>query len=182
MALTQASPDVVNPTQTGLTTIGTLTGLTVNGTGLTVNGKSTFNGTTSTLATKIINALEKITISATAATGTINYDITTQSIIYYTSNASNNWTLNFYGNGSTTLDSLMAVGEAVSVVFMAQQGSSAFYNNAITVDTSATVTTKWQGGAAPTAGNTNSIDVYSYSIIKTATSTFTVLASQTRFA
>jgi hypothetical protein len=44
------------------------------------------------------------------------------------------------------------------------------------------VTPEWQGGAAPTAGNVNSIDVYSYTIIKTGSATFTVLASQTQFA
>jgi len=44
------------------------------------------------------------------------------------------------------------------------------------------VTPKWQGGTAPTAGNASSVDVYAYTVIKTANATFTVLASQSRFA
>ena len=121
------------------------------------------------------------TVSATAATGTINFDVKTQGVLYYTTNASANWTLNFRGDGSTALDTLMAIGETRTVTFMATQGSPAYYNNAIQVD-GTSVTAKWQGGASPTVGNTGSIDIYTYSIIKTASATFTVLASQTRFA
>ena len=44
------------------------------------------------------------------------------------------------------------------------------------------VTPKWSGGTAPTAGNASSIDVYTFVVIKTASATFTVLASQTKFA
>jgi len=42
------------------------------------------------------------------------------------------------------------------------------------------VTIKWQS-AVPTAGNASGIDVYTYTVIKTAAATFTVLASVTPF-
>ena len=124
---------------------------------------------------------ETTTVSATAATGTVNYDVITQGVLYYTTSASANWTTNFRGNSTTTLNTLMAVGETRTVTFLVAQGATAYYNNAVTVD-GTSVTPKWQGGAAPTSGNPSSIDIYTYSIIKTASATFTVLASQTRFA
>jgi hypothetical protein len=124
---------------------------------------------------------ETATVSATAATGTINFDTLTQAVLYYTSNASGNWTVNVRGNSGTTLNSLMATGQSFSITFLVTQGGTAYYNNAFAVDGSS-VTPKWQGGTAPTSGNTSGIDIYTYAIIKTANATFTVLASQTKFA
>jgi hypothetical protein len=151
------------------------------GTATTFTAKQTFTGSTSVLASKLVNALETVTISATAATGTINYDVTTQSVLYYTTNASANWTVNFRASGTTSLDTAMATGESVTVAFLVTQGATAYYNSAVQVD-GASVTPKWQGGSAPTAGNASSIDVYTYTIIKTGAAAFTVLAAQTRFA
>ncbi len=126
-------------------------------------------------------AAETVTIAASAATGTVNFDVSTQSILYYTSNASGNWTLNIRGNSSTTLNSIMSTGQSVTVTFLATQGSPAYYASALTVDGSS-VTPKWSGGSAPTSGNTNGIDVYTYTLIKVGSGSFTALASQTRFA
>ena len=124
---------------------------------------------------------ETTTVSATAATGTVNYDVATQSVLYYTTNASANWTLNIRGSASATLNSLMSTGQTITVTFMVTQGATAYYNSAVTIDGSA-VTPKWQGAITPAAGNANSIDAYTYAIVKTAAATFTVLASQTRYA
>lgn len=132
---------------------------------------------------KIITAKEAVTVSATAATGTINYDTITQNVLYYTTNASGNFTINLRGNSGTTMNSLLATGESVTVTFLVTNGSSAKYNSSVQVDgTTSGVTTKWQGGSAPTSGNASSIDAYCYTVIKTGSAAFTVLASQTRFA
>jgi hypothetical protein len=147
----------------------------------TFTGTKTFAGTTSTLAGVLTNAAEVATVSATAATGTIAYDITTQSVLYYTSNASANWTVNFRASSGTSLDTALATGQSVTAAFLVTQGATAYYNSAVQVDGSA-VTPKWQGGTAPAAGNASGIDAYIYTIIKTGSATFTVLASQTRFA
>jgi hypothetical protein len=124
---------------------------------------------------------EVATVSATAATGTINYDITTQSVVYYTSNASANWTVNFRASSGTSLDSAMSTGQSLTAAFLVTQGSTAYFNSAVQVDGSA-VAPKWQGGTAPAAGNASSIDAYTYTIVKTGAGAFTVFASQTRFA
>ena len=134
-----------------------------------------------TMQVRLSAAAETVTISATAATGTINFDVSTQSILYFTSNASANWTLNIRGSSSVTLNSIMSTGQSVTVTHLVTQGSTAYYNSALTIDGSS-VTPKWSGGSAPAAGNVNGVDVYSYTIIKTGSGSFTVFASQTRFA
>lgn len=129
----------------------------------------------------IKRAHETIVTSATAATGTINFDALTQPILYYTSNASGNWTLNVRGDASTTLNNTMEIGRALTIVFMVTNGATPYRQTGFTVDGSA-VTPKWQGGSAPAAGNANSVDSYAVTIMKTANATFSVFESQTRFA
>jgi hypothetical protein len=126
------------------------------------------------------NTKEIVTVSATVATGTVNYDAATQSVLYYTSNASANWTVNIRASSSATLDSTLNVGESLTIAFLVTQGATAYYNSAVQVD-GASVTPKWQGGSAPSSGNVSSVDTYSYTVIKTASATFTVLASLTQF-
>ena len=139
-------------------------------------GRVTFNG-----GGKIQNLAEKVTIAATGTTGTVNYDVVTQAVLYHTTNAAGNFTVNIRGDGSTTLNNIMDTNESITVAFLVTQGGTPYYNNAVTVDGSS-ITPEWQGGAAPTAGNANSIDVYTYTVIKTGDATFTALAAQTQFA
>lgn len=140
---------------------------------LELNGSGTINGAKS--------ILEDVTITASAPTATTNFDYVTQSIQYYTGNASTNFTLNIRGNNSTTFNSLLAAGQAVTLVLMVTNGATPYRPTAFQIDGSA-ITPEWQGGTAPAAGNANSIDVYSFTVIKTAaTPTYVVLASQTQF-
>jgi len=147
----------------------------------TFTATQTFSGTSSATAIVLNDVAEVTTVSATAATGTIAYDVTTQAVLYYTSNASANWTVNFRGSSGTSLNTLMSTGQSMTVAFLVTQGSTAYYNSAVQVDGTGTgVTTRWFGGA-PTAGNASGIDSYRYLIIKTGSATFTVLASNTQF-
>jgi hypothetical protein len=140
-------------------------------------------GTSPVLTTPILKSPEeRLTVSATAATGTVNFDVLTQGVLYYTTNASGNWTLNVRGDGTpTTLNSVLATGDSITIVFLVTQGSTAYYSNAFTID-GTSVTPKYITGTAFSAGNASSIDSYVYTIIKTGSATFTVLASQTKFA
>lgn len=147
----------------------------------TFTARQTFAGSSSVLALALDNAAELATVSATAATGTINFDVTTQSVLYYTNNASGNFTLNFRASSGTSLNTAMNTGDSVTVAFLNTNGGTAYYNSAVQVDGNA-VTPEWQGGTAPTAGNASSVDAYVYTIVKTASATFTVFASQTQFA
>jgi hypothetical protein len=144
-------------------------------------GKQTFQGSTTAIGIKLISAIEGIVISSIATTGTINYDLTTQAMLYHTSSTSGNWTVNFRGNATNSLDSLLSVGESITAVFLATNGTTPRYNTSVTVDSSVVVP-KWQNGVAPTTGNTSSTDIYSYVLIKTAAATFSCFATLTKFA
>jgi hypothetical protein len=125
---------------------------------------------------------ERVNIVGSAATGTVALNTATDSVTYYTTNASANWTINLRGNASLSMNNALATGEVITSVFLNTNGTTAYYPTTIQVDGgTAGVSTKWQGGAAPTAGNASSIDAYSFTVIKTAGSAFTVLASQTQF-
>ena len=182
-AISVANTIGILPVTNGGTGASTLAGANIPVTTATnsFTGLQTFTGSSSVAGAKIFDVLEGATISATAATGTINYDITTQAVLYYTSNASANWTVNFRGSSGTSANTLMATGESMTVAFLVTQGSTAYYNNVVQVDGS-TVTPKYQGGTAWSAGNASSVDVYSYTIIKTGSAAFTVFAAQTKFA
>ena len=168
--------NVANITTSNITTanVTTMSGTT------NYTGTQTFTGSTTAIAAVFQDAAEVATVSATAATGTINYDVTTQSVLYYTTNASANWTVNIRGNSSTSLNTLMSTGQSLTVVFLVSQGATAYYNNAVTIDGSS-VTPKYQGGTAWSSGNASGIDAYSYTIVKTGSAAFTVFASQTQF-
>jgi hypothetical protein len=161
---------------TGNTTLGSTGSNTT-----TINGKLTLASTTTQLSALLNNISETVTIVGSGTSGTINYYITSQSVLYYTSNSTANFTLNFAASSGTSLNLALSVGQSVTVAFLNTNGSTAYYNNAITID-GASVTPKWINGATPSSGYTNSIDTYTYTIIKTASATYTVLATLAKFA
>lgn len=115
-------------------------------------------------------------------TGTINFDVLTQSVLHYTSDATGNWTLNVRGSATRTLDSMFPYGsKSITIALMATNGATAYYQNGFQID-GANVTPKWQGGSAPTSGNPNSIDVYIFTITKNNLGSLLVLGSVTKFA
>jgi hypothetical protein len=139
-------------------------------------------GQDTTLNNVLITAPRETTnIQADATSGTENLNVLNGSHMYHTSNAAGNFTLNVRGNVSTTLDSLLSVGQTATAVFSCTNGATAYYLTALTIDGNAQ-TVKWQGGVAPTAGNASGIDVYTFAITKTASATFMVLGSLTKFA
>ena len=148
--------------------------------GSTAGGVPLARAAGGTLADTVVRGLEEdVNVVASAATGTINLNVETASIWYYTSNATANHTLNIRYSSTVSLNTAMAVGDAITVVWLNTNGTTAYYPNVIQID-GTTVTPKVP--AAITAGNASSIDAYSFTIIKTASATFTVLETQTKFA
>ena len=139
-------------------------------------GRVTLNG-----GGKIQQVAEKVTIAATGTTGVTNFDVITQSVLYHTTAAAGNFTVNLRGDGSTTLNNIMDTGESITVAFLVTNTGTPYYQSAFTIDGSS-VTPEYQGGAAPSAGNANSVDIYTYTVIKTGSAAFTVFAAQTQFA
>jgi hypothetical protein len=125
--------------------------------------------------------IDSTTVAGTAPNATVNINVGVQSIVYLTTSAGANWTVNFRGSNGTPLNLFMVTGQVVTIALMATQGATAYYNSAITID-GASITPKYQGGNAWTAGNASGVDIYTYTIVKTGNSAFTVFTSQTQFA
>lgn len=155
----------------------------------TVGGAALFNSTTEFKAgIDIQQVIETANVSAIViggdgtSAGNTTFDVLEGAVKYHTANVANNWTLNVRGNSTVLLDSVMSTGNTLSLSYIASQNATnTFYQTNMEIDGSA-VTPYWQGGSAPTAGNADSLDVYSFTIIKTAANTYTVLGSQTQFA
>ena len=149
---------------------------------LTLGSPTTTVGNLALNNATIENIQEPANITATAANATINIDILSNVVVYCTANATGNFTVNFRGNAGTTFNNAVPANVSVSASLVTAQGATAYYNSLVQVD-GATVTPKWQGGTAVSGGNPNAIDVYSFTIIKTAaTPTYVVLGSQTKFS
>ena len=145
----------------------------------TWTGTQTFNGSSSIFGTSLLDTNEAVNVVASAPASTTNFYVQSGSVQYYTSNAANNWTLNIAFSSGTSMNTALATGQSVTFTLVTTQTTTAYYNSAVTID-GTSVTPKWIGGA-PTAGNASGLDVYRYAVIKTASATYTVLASLTQY-
>ena len=173
------SPTINTPTISG----GTINSSTLNS--VNIASISSFPSLVNLGNNPILNApIEAMYIdSSFAPNGTVNSYPTNggSSFSYFKVAATGNFVFNFTGSPNN-MNASLAIGQSLTVSNLITQGSTAYYCTAIQIDgTTSGVTTKWQGGTAPTAGNANEIDAYTFVIIKTAASTYTVLASLTKF-
>jgi hypothetical protein len=145
----------------------------------TFTATQTFSGSSSVFGTSLLDSNETVNVVAAAPSATTNFYVQSGSVQYYTTSAANNWTLNIAFSSGTSMNTALAVGQSVTFTLVTTQGATAYYNSAVTID-GTSVTPKWVGGA-PTAGNASGLDVYRYAVIKTASATYTVLASLTQF-
>jgi hypothetical protein len=142
-------------------------------------------GSTGTIQTNsaVVGLIETANVVAAATTSTINMDVSTSTIWYYTTGSTSAFTLNVRGNSGTTLNSLLSTGQSITVAFLNTTGAStASYPSTFQIDGSTQGSIKWLNGTAPTVGNASSIDSYIYTILKTASATYTVFGSQTKYA
>ena len=166
-----ANAERMRITATGLLCINGLTGTALT----TIASSATYP------ALKVPNIVEPANVVGTAPTSTTNFYLSSGAVQYYTANTANNWTLNFAFSSGTSLNTAMAVGDSISCTMIVTNSTTAYYPSAFTID-GTSVTPKWQGGSAPTSGDASALDSYTFVIIKTASATYTVLASQTKFA
>lgn len=143
-----------------------------------VDGKAVVYGDAGEM---LVNQVFEKVDTQTSTSGTINFDVNSQAVQFYTANQTANRTINFRGDGSTTLNDVLAIGQSATFAVMMTQGSTAYYLNSYQID-GTSVTPKWQFGETPSEGNASGIDVYTFTIIKTASSTYTVLGSLAQFA
>ena len=125
---------------------------------------------------------ERWTVFASAVPASLDIDVATSAAVYYSVNATSNWSINVRGDSSTPLTDVLAIGDSITIVLAVKNGATAYFSSSVTIDTSITPTVLWQGGTTPTSGNSNAVDFYAMSILRTDTSAFTVFISQTKFA
>lgn len=133
-------------------------------------------------STSVRNIFESANVNTTTSlSGNVIINVLSGSVYYFIQPAASNWTFDLRGNANTSIDSIMSVGQSLSVALGCSQGPQAYITNSILVD-GRYVYPKWQGGSAPIAGNAQSVDMYSFTLIKTAAAQYVAFASQTRFA
>lgn len=126
---------------------------------------------------------EKWTITGTAANSSVTITTTTSCNVYTNLDSTGSWILNIQASGYNITDR-MAIGDTFTVTHASNQGATGYYmNNGIMIDgyTISNSAIRWQGGAAPTTGNTNTTDIYVFTILKTGSSSFEVFGSLTKF-
>lgn len=159
----------IAPTDRVLKTGDTMTGqLNISSGGLSVEATTTLQQTR-----------EKINVSATAMSANVTVDLLNGAVTYLTSNSTANCTLNFRGNSTVTLDSMLATNQSITSLVLITNGATGYLVSNLQID-GVGVTPKWSGNSAPTA-NTNALEAYGFTIIKTAANTYTVLGSKTEF-
>jgi hypothetical protein len=168
---------IVQDSGTQVTIGGNLSAVGISATNLTVAGTISAQGWVSEMT-----VTEYTTVSAAAPGATVQFDALTQSILYYSNSAVNNWTLNVRGNSTTPLSSVLNVGQTMTIALMVSGGGTGYYQTGMSVD-NVSLTAKWQGGSAPTSGDTSATDIYTFSILKTsATPSYIVFGSVAKFA
>jgi len=111
-----------------------------------------------------------------------SHSVLTYGMLFYgVTNAVAAWTFNIQGDGSTTFNSLMNVGETTTMTCYVASNNTAYYMTAFKID-GTTQTVKWAGGTAPSAATGSGTDVYAMTIMKTADATFAVFGNFTNFA
>ena len=123
---------------------------------------------------------EEVNVTAGKLSDNTNIDLANGMVHLFTTEETTTSTPNIRYDSSTTLDSKMSTGEAITVIIITTADATG-YSEQLTIDGSA-VTEEWLGGTSPTAGGSSGYDVYAYTIIKTASATFTVLANLSNFA
>ena len=124
--------------------------------------------------------IERVNITAGKLSDNTNIDLEDGMAHLFTTTETTTATPNIRVNSSTTLNSVMATGDAISVTIITT-AAAAGYSAQLTVDGVA-VTEKWNGGSAPSAGGASGNDYYTYNIIKTGDAAYTVLANVANFA
>ena len=127
---------------------------------------------------------EKVSVqNGSGFVGSYGHWVLSHGMVLYggTNPAGSTWQLDMLGNGTTTFNSLMAIGETTTMTMYAASDDTAKYMTAFKID-GTTQTVKWAGGTAPSAATGSGTDVYAMTIMKTADATFAVFGNLTNFA
>ena len=168
--------NVINSSQPNITTVGTLNSLTVSGNLSAATATITGNTNFSQGTQQVRDVIGQVALTPSGITGVVNVDLIGPPTKYYTSNSTGNFILNFRGNSSVSASSYLSTGRTVTTTVLVTQGSNSYYPTGFTIDGTA-ATVLWLDGKAPSAGNPNCINSYTFNIIKISSSAYTVFGA-----
>jgi hypothetical protein len=132
----------------------------------------------------IQSVTETANIISTAIGGNTILYLANNSSYYFAANPTANITFDLRASSQAggTLNNYLTTGQMISVGVMLSQGATAYRANVYIDGVLQTANTRWSGNVNPAAGGTiNGIDVYSFSVLKTAANAYIILASNTAF-
>lgn len=176
--------------------VGSVTGATASFSGnVSVGGTLTYDDVTNIDSVGLITArsglkvtgggadfVGPLTEAAVVSTTPLNTDgtVNIDAGLVHFRNANLGGTNNTLNIDSTVgVNTVMGVNDAMNVTLIHGVNASTAYVNALTIE-GASQTVSWTGGAAPADGGSSGVDIYSFTIIKTASATYTVIGNQTR--
>jgi cytoskeletal protein CcmA (bactofilin family) len=175
--VTSANVVTGNITATNTITSANLVTGNITTTSNVTTANLTFTGTIT--GGQIAYMFEKANVIAAAPPANTDFNLLSTTIQYWTSNATTNITANIRGDATTPLSSLLAIGQSSTIAMMVPQ-ATAYYVSGVKIDNTS-ITPIWQGSTALSSGNANSIDVYTFTIIRTGASTYKVFSSRTQY-
>jgi hypothetical protein len=149
-------------------------------------GGITSNVLSSNLSISTTRIAETINLVTSSVVGNYAVHVGNTGVYYFTSNTSGSVTFNLIANtvpGTTgKLNDLISTGQSASVVILLKQGSTRYRAN-VQVD-GVLQTAYWLSNAQPSqaSSQSQSLDVYNFTVIKTNDSAFTVLAANSAYA
>ena len=133
---------------------------------------------------KLQNGLLRENVKITAGKLSANLTINTDNgmVHYFTTQESAQSIPNIISGAGINTD--MAIGDTMTISVLTTAHANSFPTNwrIDGVEASAGVTTYWNGGSAPTAGNGSGVDFYTINFVKTASARYTAFANVSNFA
>jgi hypothetical protein len=146
-----------------------------------VAGSISSNTLSSNLTLSLSRVLEEANINSIAVGGNVNIDISNNSVFFFNANTTANVTFNIRGNNSTTFDNIASIG-ATSIAIAVKHGTVRHEAN-LSID-GVQQTLYYAGNTKPSNVSISSseINLFNYSIFKTASNSYVVITSNTLFA
>ena len=154
----------------------TLTGGAFEAPELNITGVSTFNSSTTFKGADFDGGSllrEKVNVTAGKLSDNTDINVDNGMVHLFTTAETATSTPNI--TSSAGINTQMGVGDCMVVTIITTAAAAAF-SAQLTIDHAA-VTENWVGGVAPSAGGSAGVDIYSYTIIKTASATYTVVGN-----
>ena len=166
--------------------IATFRSNTLVGSGITLSpdGDGFFTGITTAKSASFGGGVlqESFHNDTSPVSGNYYHDVLTHGMVYHgATNAGSNYTFGIRGDASTTFDSLIEIGKSTTFTLFSPNNNTGYYMAQFQID-GVNQTVKYAGGSAPSAATGSGVDVYTFTIFKTAASTYSVFGNFTNFA